>query len=175
MSETWKAIDGWPYEVSDLGRVRRTERGGGRGSWPAGRPLRPRPHNKGYLHLTLYCGAAQRQREVLLHVLVAEHFLGPCPDGYEVNHKDGVKPNCRADNLEYQTRGENNEHARMNGLNRNFCETHCFAKLTNADVIEIRRRRSSGERIKPLAVEFGVSQARISEIANFKAWRRLAA
>lgn len=47
---------------------------------------------------------------------------------------------------------------------------HGNAKLTKSAVIEIRRRRSEGEKEKNLAKEFGISQSRISDIHRRKSW-----
>jgi hypothetical protein len=49
-------------------------------------------------------------------------------------------------------------------------ELHPMAKLTEAKVAEIRRRRSAGERLKVLAHAFSVSEATISLIARRKIW-----
>lgn len=48
------------------------------------------------------------------------------------------------------------------------------AKLTDAIVIEIRRRRAAGETARSLAAEFGVAAPLISYIAKRKAWRHVA-
>ncbi len=46
-----------------------------------------------------------------VHRLVAEHFIGPCPeDGMVVNHKDGDPFNNHVSNLEWATVSENSEH-----------------------------------------------------------------
>lgn len=50
---------------------------------------------------------------------------------------------------------------------------HPSAKLTEHDVREIRRRRTAGEQLKPLAAEFGVSFALIWMITKRKAWRHI--
>lgn len=42
-----------------------------------------------------------------VHSLVAAAFIGPCPQGQEVRHKDGTRTNNTADNLEYGTRTDN--------------------------------------------------------------------
>src|SRR3972149_1183846 len=96
-SEEWRPVVGWEgwYEVSNLGRVRRIKEAAGtrRGHilrWAVGgKPPYPR---------VFLC----REGKVLtkrVHRLVAEAFLGPCPEGQEVNHKDGDKANPRASNL----------------------------------------------------------------------------
>ena len=96
--EIWKTIPvpGFVYyEVSNLGRVRSYRRG-------ADRMLKPGLTSVGY-----YSVALGRGNTKLVHRLVAEAFIGPCPVGQEVRHKDGSRTNNRADNLEYGTRSEN--------------------------------------------------------------------
>ena len=39
--------------------------------------------------------------------LVAEVFIGPCPPGKELHHKDGDSTNDRLENLEWITHAEN--------------------------------------------------------------------
>lgn len=51
-----------------------------------------------------------------MHRIVAQLFIGQCPDGYYVNHKDGNKTNNMIDNLEYLSPGQNTKHARDNNL-----------------------------------------------------------
>jgi hypothetical protein len=51
-----------------------------------------------------------------VHRLVAEAFIGPIPEGFEVNHKDGCKTNANADNLEIVTARQNIQHAIRLGL-----------------------------------------------------------
>lgn len=46
---------------------------------------------------------------------------------------------------------------------------HHNGKLSDKQVAEIRRRRAAGEKLKPLAKEFKVSEALISQIATGKA------
>lgn len=54
--------------------------------------------------------------QVRVHRLVALCWIGKCPEGYEVNHKDGNKANNHADNLEYVTSKQNKAHALSLGL-----------------------------------------------------------
>ena len=51
-----------------------------------------------------------------VHRLVAEAWIGPIPDRYQVNHIDGNKWNNKLDNLEITTASENIRHAMENGL-----------------------------------------------------------
>lgn len=48
---------------------------------------------------------------------------------------------------------------------------HHAAKLTWEQVAEIRRRYATGEEQRPLAAEFGVSQAVVSKIVRWETWR----
>lgn len=51
-----------------------------------------------------------------IHLLVAETFIGPCPEGLQVNHKDNNKMNAHVSNFEFVTQGENKKHAVAIGL-----------------------------------------------------------
>jgi len=45
-------------------------------------------------------------------------------------------------------------------------ERHKLAKITDAQAAEVIRRRRAGEKLRPLATEFGISEARISKLAR---------
>lgn len=112
--EQWKPIPDYPdYEISDAGRVRRTTPGQGTA---AGRLRKVSPRNRGYLTVTLYRNGKRKTHD--LHVLVMRTFVGACPDGLEINHKDGIKAHCSLSNLEYITHADNVKHARETGLVR---------------------------------------------------------
>jgi hypothetical protein len=119
--ESWRGVVGFAdlYEVSDAGRVRRMGRaakaGRGRGGGVRlGRVLTGVVNRGGYASVQLWRDG--RVANKLVHVLVAEAFIGPRPHRLDVNHIDGNKRNNAAVNLEYCTRGENNAHAFRLGL-----------------------------------------------------------
>lgn len=111
--ETWRPVVGFEgyYEVSDLGRVRSTDRmvtnphkNGLRRV--RGRVLRAKPTKPtDYPMVSLWREGVQHSRRV--HKLVAEAFLGPCPPGLEVCHKDDDKHRNQLSNLRYDTRSGN--------------------------------------------------------------------
>lgn len=126
--ERWLPVPGWEglYEVSDRGRVRslpRTETY--RGSHRAGGILNPWTDANGYLRVDLtHRGRIRRWK---LHQLVAEVFLGPCPEGLEVCHDNGIKSDCWVGNLGYGTRAKNMRDKRRHGADPNVNKTHCPA------------------------------------------------
>ena len=89
------------YEVSNLGRVRNAR---------TGQVLRPRKVSRGYRKVTLYYKG--QQKHCLVHNLVATAFVEGWREGLQVNHKNGVKTDNRAENLEWVTSSENHRHAR---------------------------------------------------------------
>lgn len=113
MSEQWKECCEGFYEVSDWGRVRRAKPGA---RTKVGRLLKTPVSSHGYA--TAHCYFSGKARGKYVHRLVAEAFIGPCPPGKQVNHKDGVKTNNNAANLEYVTPKDNTAHARRTGLCR---------------------------------------------------------
>ena len=88
------------YEVSNLGRVRNAH---------TERVLRPRKRRTGYLQVALYYKGKDKECDV--HNLVATAFVEGWREGLEVNHKNGVKTDNRAENLEWVTASENRQHA----------------------------------------------------------------
>lgn len=48
-----------------------------------------------------------KTKACFVHILVARLFVAGWAEGLEVNHKDMVKTNCVADNLEWMTHAEN--------------------------------------------------------------------
>ena len=88
------------YEVSNLGRVRNAH---------TGLVLRLRKCRSGYFDVLLnYKG---QEKRFYVHSLVATAFVEGWREGLEVNHKNGVKTDNRAENLEWVTSSENHQHA----------------------------------------------------------------
>ena len=166
--EEWREMPGWPaYLVSNLGRV-----------WSNryARLLIPGRRRNGYLFFTLVRDRVHTQMD--LHRIVAIAFEGPPPTkAHVVNHKDGIKTDNRLANLEWATAGENRSHAIRTGLQRKppkICgEKHHLAKLTQNQVLEIRRRYDSGERACHIAAEFGVSDVAICCVGLRKTWKHI--
>ena len=59
-----------------------------------------------------YVLSRDKQKKTRLeHQLVADAFIGICPEGYQVNHINGIKLDNRVENLEYVTPLENTLHS----------------------------------------------------------------
>ena len=157
MREIWRPIteaNGW-YEVSDLGRVRRAVPGK---NTVVGRLLKPCPRYDGRVMVTLRLRGVTLERDIAY--LVACAFIGPRPDGLEINHKNGHKADNRHANLEYITPSENIRHAVRNGR---FGPT----KLTPE---QARESRSSSESAMALAHKFGVCRNTIYGVKSGRVW-----
>ncbi len=68
----------------------------------------------GYIRHTLYDN--WKTMPIRVHSLVAQYFIGPRPEGYQVNHIDGNKTNNHYSNLEYVTPMQNIRHSVETGL-----------------------------------------------------------
>lgn len=158
MKEVWKLIFNGGYEVSSMGRIRRAKPGPG-GTY-VGRIMKPNTLNGGHLIVSFWTNG--RRKPNLVHRLVATAFIGPCPEGKEVHHKDGNPTNNRVGNLEYITHAENIRH----GYDNKRGENHHCAKLSDQQVKEIRTRRLAGERGVDLAEEFNISQQSVCGISK---------
>lgn len=107
MKEIWKDIIGYEgiYQISNLGRVKSLEREywhGNRWYHQKEKYLSIKCDRNGYLSVMLY-NADHVSKRIMVHLLVARHFI-PNPDNLpEVNHKDENKKNPCVSNLEWCT------------------------------------------------------------------------
>src|SRR5688500_13903704 len=58
--------------------------------------LRPGTHQKGYLYVNL-TRVGEAYKSCRVHRLVLAAFVGPCPEGMECRHLNGIKTDCRLD------------------------------------------------------------------------------
>jgi hypothetical protein len=162
--EVWVRVNDKPeWAVSSFGRVIRICDGG---RYKAGHFIKFRPINKvGKCSTNGYLGTVSEDvngnsRMFILHRLVSEAFLGPCPPGFTVDHLDTNKMNCAASNLEYVTLSENCLRARRMGLNV------MQRKFTQLQIREIRAKRLAGSATKVLANEYRTSYRYILAICD---------
>ena len=143
MPEEWRPVVEYEglYEVSDLGRVRSTRRAGTQGGIKK-QSLRP----LGHLELGLCKGGHQLTK--MVHQIVLEAFVGPCPAGMEILHGDGDPANNLLGNLRYGTSSENKfdtvKHGRHWAANKTHCpQDHEYTpENTYVQIYKGRRRRN---------------------------------
>ena len=167
MKERWLPVPGFEgiYSISDQGRVRRDRLGHGATGGRI-RRLSPSLHG-GYLCVTLH--DRRRTQRAYVHLLVAHAFLGPCPEGQEVNHKDGIKANCTVTNLEYTTHAGNVQHGYDLGLYPKG-EQRPNAKLTQQQADEIRTLQGQ-MRSEEVGAQYSISRQAVADIWAGRSWR----
>jgi len=166
--EQWRPVlnyEGW-YEASNKGRIKRIKES--RGTF-AGKILTPQKSRNGYLFLGLSRNGKTKRYHV--HRLTAGAFLGPCPEGLEVNHKDGDKTNNAICNLEYITHKGNIKHAHKSGLVDIRGEKSRNHILTEKDIHQIRRLLIEGKLTQQeIGNMYKISYSTISDIKLGKTW-----
>lgn len=161
MTEEWRAVTGFEglYEVSSLGRVK---------SLRSGKMLTPNPQTGGYLRVTLTRDRRPFTRTV--HRLVLTEFVGPRPPGKQARHRNGKKPENALSNLLYGTPKENSADRAAHGTTARG-ERQGLAKLSAAQVQELRERRAAGERGVDLAAAYGITKQNVTEIVRGNTWK----
>ena len=157
--EVWRDVEWAPkYSVSNLGRVRGAQ----------GKILKVRPERGGYHRVVIYADGAPRH--VMIHRLVCAAFIGPCPDGHEVNHKNCIRQDNRPENLEWVTRRQNAKHRERFGRHSRG-EWNANARLTRKEALRIREIVAGGARQQCAATIYGISKSMVSNIARGENWQ----
>lgn len=165
-NEQWAVIPNFSsYMASDMGRLKTFNWKG------SGKEAIIKPALTGGYLKTMLKNDQGQYKSWNVHKWIAFTFLGPRPDGYEINHIDGVKTNNVVANLEYVTKSGNLLHAyRLNLMQRKVGEKNGNAKLSNQQVREIRAFvANSGKKFygrKALAEKYGVSECTIKEVVT---------
>lgn len=171
--EQWRPIAGYEglYEVSDMGNVKSLRR---EVRMPKGgiRIVEEKLLVMLYLRGYQRCHLAKdgRVKNAQVHRLVAEAFIPNPENKPQVNHKNGIKTDNRASELEWATHRENEDHATVNGLKASG-ERNSNSVLNPESVQRLlARREETGLSIYALAGEFGVSKSTVSNIINNNHW-----
>lgn len=173
--EEWRPIPGSDglYSASNLGRIRSEPTKVATSGRQRGRVLALCLDPKGYPQFRLCLFGSHKTIKV--HRCIAQTFLGPRPDGLQINHINGNKTDNRVENLEYVTASSNVIHAHRTGLcdGRAMGERSPKAKLTAEQVTAIRSLDGRLS-LDQLSERFGVTKTNICYILNRKTWKHVA-
>jgi len=127
------------YQISNLGRVKSLEKF--RRSAKNSYRIHPEKILKQRICNTYFQVALSKntkKKYYYIHTLLLETFIKKRPKNYFCRHLDGNPLNNNLNNLKWGTRSENAQDSiKHNTFARG--EKHCKAKLTEKDIIEIRK------------------------------------
>lgn len=163
--ESWKKINKFPeYLISDQGRLKSIKFG-------KERLRKPIVDGKGYMRISLSDNGFQNTQKI--YRLVAIHFIPNPENKPQVNHKNGIKADNRAENLEWCTHQENMTHASVNGLMM-AGENNSSSILNSEKVIQLRQLHRQGNiSIRSLAKKFEISYPTARNIIIGKKWKKV--
>lgn len=175
VKEIWKDVPGYEeiYQVSNMGKVRSKDRLDNLGKKIKGRELRPFLTN-GYPQVSLHRNG--KRKKTYVHRLVAEVFIENESGLPVVNHKNEIKTDSRAENLEWCSDKYNKGYgtipvrasARMKGRTVSL---NTRKKLSESHKKQIIRERVSDGEIKHYssigeAEKDGFTRSRIGDCLN---------
>lgn len=133
--------------------------------------LKPHLSKSGYLIVSAKQG--DKRPKVFLHRLVAMAFVHGYEPHLTVNHINGIKTDNRPENLEWVTLSENSKHQWSTGLVDLRGENAPNHKLTQNQVIHIRKALQKGVSANSLSIIAGVNPSTIYLIEKGKRWAQL--
>lgn len=134
--------------------------------------LKPQKLNHGHLVVSL-----GRGKKYLVHRLVLETFIGPCPKGMETCHNNDVPNDNRLENLRWDTHSNNHKDKVKNGNWVNPTkpgEKNPRAKLTNEQASKIYSLyHTKGFAQRKLAKMFNVGKTTVAHLVNGDTWKSI--
>lgn len=159
-----KAIKDYPdYLISSIGEV-----------WSRKRKkyLKWCLNHDGYRQVILYCENG-KAKTCTIHRLVLKTFVGMPLNNQESRHINGIRTDNSLENLCWGTKKENAADRTRHGTTSKG-ENHGRAKLTEADVQDIRRYYASGCYSQyELAKIFNINQVHVGRIVRHKTWKHI--
>jgi len=164
-----KVINGFPdYAVGEDGSIWRIIAPISGSGCAKALPYEIKPSRKqgkwGYKRVQLWKDGKEFSK--LVHRLVLEAFVGPCPKWCQGAHNDGNPENNILSNLRWVT-AKNNQKDRLAHGTAMYGEAHHKAKLSSLDVEQIRASKVSS---RVLGKQYGVTHTQILYIRSGKSW-----
>ncbi|MBR9700407.1 hypothetical protein GOV11_00910 [Candidatus Woesearchaeota archaeon] len=164
IDEAWKKVEGFEnYEVSNRGSIRNKL---------TKKILSPGNDGRGYLLISLYSDSCEKKTQKV-HRIVAKAFVEGYEEGLDVNHLDCDRKNNGSDNLAWCTRRENIRYGIKCGNYNQTGSRNNFSKLTESNVVEIKRKIEKGELTKSIAKQFDVCMGTIYSIKKGDTWKHV--
>jgi len=167
-NEVWKSIINYEglYEISNYGKIKSYPRQGS-----CGKILKSYTEKDGHLRTYLYKNNVKKA--YLIHRLVLETFVGPCPIGMESCHNDGNPGNNFIRNLRYDT-SKNNMQDQIKHKTRARGHNCGASKLNEIKVRVIKRLLEDNYlTIIEIAKIFKVCRQHIYNIKKKKIWKHI--
>lgn len=154
------------YAVNEIGEVWSFAKGG--------KLLKPMRVAKRTIHQRVMLYKNGNRKQHLIHRLVAKAFISN-PDNLPfINHKDCNPQNNHVSNLEWCSAQQNSIHAYQNGRwtpPNQKGENNANSKLTEKDVIEIRKLYGEVKNCAEIARRFSVNPKTINMIVRGTRWQ----
>jgi hypothetical protein len=169
-NEIWKDIPscGGMYEASNLGRIRSKKFKDGVVKYKV---LKNQHGAQDYAQVQVTYNNRHLTKKV--GILVCEAFYGKRPEGCHVCHNNSNPFDNRLENLRYDTSSANMLDKRLNGTD-NRGEKHNLAKLTEIQVMEIRKLCETGEHtLAEVAKQYLITKSTVLNIVTNKIWSHL--
>lgn len=172
MLEEWRDVVGYKgyYQISNFGNVKSFYYDSN-----LGKRLKFLQNNRGYSCVNLYLNGISKK--LVIHKLVLEAFVGPCPRGMECRHLNGNPQDNQLINLKWGTKSENVLDSMKHGTryqpdSRGIKNGR--SKLTENEVKEIGQLYSTQKWTqKQLAQKFHISRSTISKIIIRLNWNHI--
>lgn len=153
------------YAISKAGEIMRIKNAKGA---RVGKILKNQIHSKrGYLIIRLTTKKISKTYDI--HILMANTFLGRVDNSLQVCHNNGIKTDCRLENLRIDTVTANNNDRILHGTS-NRGTRNGQNKYPDEIILEIRKLADSGEKKVKLSKKFNIPYAYIRKIINKERW-----
>ena len=153
------------YAISKNGEIMRLKKSRGA---KQGKILKNQIHKKrGYLIIRL--NKKEQSRTFDIHVLMANTFLGRVDNKLQVCHNNGIKTDCRLENLRLDTKSANEKDKILHGVSCRG-ERSGNNKYSEETILKIRKMFNDGERFINLSKKFNIPYSYVRKIINKEKW-----